>query len=643
MNYKQKLPFLKRVSKGLKNPKKIPTWQKVVAAGSVIGVTAKPVYFLGEKTTHFLLETFHLSEFNPGNAVGISIGSLCVAAIAYILLKGVVASNALDRWSQVLPSLSFWGLSIFGVIGAGLGTLSLSLILLPGLDLRLALVFALFMGGLTAAAQVESQQLFWDRVLRGRRLRQDLKALPPDETTRRLLPWGKLWIEEKREAMGYFVLGSPGMGKSTWLEVLMTVALAYIGIIPNYRALVVDSKPDSEAGLVPFLEALGVPYKIFNPLDTRAVGWDVGNDIIGEARAAELAAVLIPEVEGNQDNQYFTDAARLLLTAVTVALQIAKGKKWTLRDLLLSCSNKNEMWQLLKNYHPRYQAYLEFFKDKKGKNEVLTTIQANLLPLNVVAARWEHVREKISLRDWLREEYVLILGSDFEFPETLKRINQVFFRFIASGLKSLPDDPERRVWMFVDELAAISPIPELENLLALGRSKSICTFLSTQNLPALMRILRREKTYEIFGLCGRKAFMGVDPETARLISEYLSDYEYVDLSDSYSVSSNSQGSSTTASTQHKIGTRRTVMAQELMDSNFPPPGPQNGLSAFFVAPGEGIHFHRYEWDDIQSMRVQRVDCVTAYERINDDDPTATLRPWSEEEREAFGLRSNSER
>jgi type IV secretory pathway TraG/TraD family ATPase VirD4 len=247
---------------------------------------------------------------------------------------------------------------------------------------------------------------------------------------------------------------------------------------------------------------------------------------------------------------------------------------------LLACSNKADMVKLLQNYHPRYQEYLEFFKEKKGqKNEILTTIQANLLPLSIIAARWEHAQETISIRDWLQGEYVLVMGSDFEFPETLKRLNQVLFLFIASGLKSLPDDPERRVWMFIDELAAIGSLPQLEDVLALGRSKSICTFLSTQNIPALMRILGREKTQELYGLCRWKAIMGVDAETARFLSEYFSDYEYIEMSDSSSVSYGSQGSSTSYSTQEKIGVRRTVTAQQFMDMNVPSPGPENGLPA----------------------------------------------------------------
>jgi hypothetical protein len=131
--------------------------------------------------------------------------------------------------------------------------------------------------------------------------------------------------------------------------------------------------------------------------------------------------------------------------------------------------------------------------------------------------------------------------------------------------------------------------------------------------------------------------MGVDAETARFLSEYFSDYEYIEMSDSSSVSYGSQGSSTSYSTQEKIGVRRTVTAQQFMDMNVPSPGPENGLPAFFVAPGEGIHFHRYEWDEIRQMRVQRVDYVTAYDRIEDDDPTASLLPWSKEEREALKL------
>jgi len=619
----------------------LPPWGKWTFAGLAVGLSIRPAYRITASTTELLLKLFQLSHLNPGNVVGVGIGIIGAASISYAIVEGIRLLPWLIKQKKLLASLSFWGLSTAAVLGSGLGTLSLSVLLFPKISLKLAFVFSVFTAGLVTAALVESQQLAWDRVLRGQRLGRLARGLLSGNLGRRSLPWGKLWIKGSQEPLGYFILGAPGMGKSTWLEVLLSIALSGIGVIPHHRGLLYDAKPDQSAGLVPFLEAIGVPYKILNPLDRRCCGWLLGRDIYSEASAAEFAAVLIPESENQKDNKYFIDSARLLVTAVIVALIYAKGKRFTLRDILLACSSKADMAQLLKNYHPRYEAYLEFFKEKKGqKNEVLTTIQANLLPLNVIAARWEHAQEAISIRDWLRGEYVLVMGSDFEFPETLKRINQLMFRFITSALKGLPDDPNRRIWIEIDELASFGEPPQIEDILALGRSKSICTFLSTQNIPALMRILGREKTHEILGLCRWKAVMGVDPETARLLSEYFSDYEYVEFTDSASVSYGPQGSTSTYGTQERVGTRRTITAQELMDMNIPSPGPEHGLSAYFAGPEAGIHFHTYDWDDIDAMRVQRVDYVPAYDRIADDDPTATLLPWSDEERDALGLPTN---
>lgn len=616
----------------------LPPWGKWIAAGLAVSCSIQPIYQITASTTRYLLGIFHLSYLNPNNVVGVGVGIMGAAGTSYAIFEGVRLLPWLLKKKRLLASLSFWGISTAAVLSAGLGTLSLSLLLVPKISLKLAFVFSVFTAGLVAAALVESQWLTWDRVLRGRKLRKFTNKLPSEKLGRRSLPWGKLQVQKNQESLSYLILGAPGMGKSTWLEVLMTVSLAGIGIFPNHRGLIVDSKPDQSAGIIPFLEALGIPYKILNPLDYRCCGWAIGRDIRSETSAAEFATVLIPESEDQKDNKYFIDSARLLITAIVVALQKVKGTAWKLRDLTLACSNKADMIALLQEYHPRYQAYSEFFKEKKGqKNEVLTTIQANLLPLNVIAARWEHAQELISIRDWLKAEYVLIMGSDFEFPETLKRINQLLFRFIAAGLKGMPDDPDRRVWMFIDELAALGSLPQLEDVLALGRSKSICTFLSTQNIPALLRIVGREKTHEILGLCRWKAIMGIDPETAKFLSEYFSDYEYIEVTDSTSVSYGPKDSTSTYGTQSKVGNRRTVTAQELMDINIASPGPENGLSAYFTAPGQGMHFHRYDWDEIESMRVKRVDYVEAYDRIDDDDSTATLQPWSDAERKALGL------
>lgn len=619
----------------------IPPWRKWVTVGLAVTLSIQPTYQITANITRSLLEIFHLSYLNPGNVVGVGVGIMGAASISYTIFQGARLIPWLIKRKKLLASLSFWGISTAVVLSAGLGTLSLSLLLLPKISLKLAFLFSVFNAGLVAAALVESRSLIWDRVLRGQKLGKLVKRLLSEKPGRRSLPWGKLWIKKHQESLGYFILGAPGMGKSTWLEVLWSIALSGIGITPNHRGLLYDAKPDQSAGLIPFLEALGVPYKILNPLDLRCCALVLGRVIFSEASAAEAAAILIPETANQKDNKYFIDAARLLVTAVIVALIYAKGEQFTLRDILLACSSKADMVQLLQNYHPRYEVYLEFFKEKKGqKNEVLTTIQANLLPLNVVAARWEHAEETISIRDWLRGEYVLVMGSDFEFPETIKRINQLLLRFITSALKGLPDDPNRRIWIGIDELASFGEPPQIEDILALGRSKSIATFLSTQNIPALMRILGREKTYEILGLCRWKALMGVDPETARFLSEYFSDYEYIELTDSASISYGPKGSTSTSGTQQRIGTRRTITAQELMDMNIPSPGSDNGLSAYFSGPESGVHFHTYDWEEIDEMRVKRVDYIAAYNRITDDDPTAILLTWSDEERDALGLVSD---
>ena len=66
---------------------------------------------------------------------------------------------------------------------------------------------------------------------------------------------------------------------------------------------------------------------------------------------------------------------------------------------------------------------MEHFKEGNGKkNEVLTTIVSQVLPLATIAAQWEGAEKSFSVTEWLKDEgSVLILGADPAYPEFLKK------------------------------------------------------------------------------------------------------------------------------------------------------------------------------------------------------------------------------
>ncbi|WP_017299790.1 type IV secretion system DNA-binding domain-containing protein [Nodosilinea nodulosa] len=453
---------------------------------------------------------------------------------------------------------------------------------------------------------------------------------------RGLIPWGATFIAKKNEALHFILIGNTGAGKSTWLEVMMTKTLAGIGFNPNYRAIVVDAK----SNLLPYLEALGLGigedgplYVILNPLDKRAARWAIGKDINSPGKAREFARTFIPEVKG--DNRFFTQTAVALLTAVIVSLQRAKGESWTLRDLINAFSNTAIAHALIQQWNPRPHDLDDYFKVKKGeRNEIFMSVRAELDQFHLIAASWEVATREFSITDWIRGEYVLVLGSDYEYPDALKTINALLFSSIAARLKQLPDDPERRVWLYIDELIATGKLVAFEQLLQLGRSKSVCMVSSVLNMASFVEEFGENIAKSIWGLSRHKAMFPMDSDSAKYISDAIGKHEVIQTTYTPQVP-NPDKPPSISGVSYQRTERTTILPQELDERELPVPGPKNGLSGYFSLPGEGIHYHTYSWQEITKMRPERLDDgdggVVGYDRIDERFVRTIPTPWTEEE------------
>lgn len=248
------------------------------------------LYSLGAQTTAALLAMFHLAQWNPANWIGVFIGVLSVAIAVHGVM--IVATPQRRNPGGAIAAVRLVMLSTVAAITVGIVTFGGSL-LIPQITLQLAFLLSILMAGLTVVVVTKSSHTSWNRVIRGFRLREVHRS---SKHLRQRMCWGGLFVKEANEPLHFAIVGNTGTGKSTWLEVMMTSALSQVGIVSNVRGIVFDAKRD----LIPFLEALGVPYKILNPLDERSAAWNIGHDIRGEGMAREFAALI---VEGLEDGK----------------------------------------------------------------------------------------------------------------------------------------------------------------------------------------------------------------------------------------------------------------------------------------------------------------------------------------------------
>ena len=190
---------------------------------------------------------------------------------------------------------------------------------------------------------------YWRQVARRKRVERihlrGAQLSDPQEDT----PGGPLVLGGRRfpesMASGHFVfVGATGSGKTLLQRLLLQSTLPEIGKQRRHRALLYDAKRDLPSMLAGM--GLDAPVRLLNPLDAGAVAWDMAADITSPSLAQQAALLLVPETR-NDNNPFFSRAARHLLSGIITSLLLRFPGKWTFRQVLLIARDPRRMERTL--------------------------------------------------------------------------------------------------------------------------------------------------------------------------------------------------------------------------------------------------------------------------------------------------------
>lgn len=441
-----------------------------------------------------------------------------------------------------------------------------------------------------------------------------------------------IWIAGLRlpsaEAVFHWLItASSGGGKTIIIRMVAQDQFPLIVPGSDRRAIIYDSKGD-------MLQILGsielrCEVLVLNPFDERCVAWDVAGDIDTAAGAQQLAAALMPDHDETQ--KFFIEAARQLVGSVVVCLILLRPGLWTLRDVLRIAESPTRMRALFST-RPEAAGVVEKYLNagETTLGSIIATIAARLGPYEPVAASWERAKRKISIKDWVRSESILVLGNDESIRSVLDRINQLFIARVNTEILSMPDSTSRRTWMVLDEVREAGKL-DINSAMLRGRSKGLAIVLGFQDLEGLQHVYGEKVANEIIGQCGNKAFLRTEsPKSAKWAESMMG---YVELLEQVkSTTNSSQGTSETVSEQKVV--RPVVMASEFM--NLPPTNERNGLHGFYSLRSIGRFKHHYTPQELKQYLLPLNTEVPASLPV----PAAWqfMSPWSEDDDKRLGLR-----
>jgi type IV secretory pathway TraG/TraD family ATPase VirD4 len=356
----------------------------------------------------------------------------------------------------------------------------------------------------------------------------------------------------------------------------------------DHRALIFDAKND----IVPFLKHIGVrcPVYSLNPLESRtefpiAVRWDIAEDIRSPARAMNLVANLIPS-EKSGGNQYFTDAARQVVTAVCESLIRHSPDAWQFFDLVFACLSQDRIREVLSRDEHGREVLAGFFGDERTAYQVFTTIYSRMAYYRPVAAMWQRTSKSISLREWLKTDSILIIGSNATVKTALDAINEQIVRVIVEEMDEQRNSNKRETWIWIDEARLCGPLLKNDILpyaAVKARSRGGCLVLGFQDIEGFREVAGIRIANELIAQCSHKALLRMESqESAKFASDLVGTFESIERF-------SSEGGTSTRPTR-SVSEQR-VNKQAVLTSEFygiPLTSPKNGLTGYFLSPEFGV-------------------------------------------------------
>ena len=342
----------------------------------------------------------------------------------------------------------------------------------------------------------------------------------------------EIQIPARRESLAFMFIGGVGSGKTQLMTRVQNECISRSFKFPNHRTAIYDIKGEITATLpypaimlAPWSDNIGEgKHKILS------IGWDIAQDCQTVTNARLIAGLLIQD--GGNDPMW-SNAARLVLAGLFVTLNIQKGTSWSWGDVANLLNKEDKIIaNLLNEYYPEAGARLVSLGEKT-MGSVMLNLASDCSIISDIALnpKWSNAHKNggFSFKKWLLAPKInnkfktLIIQGSNEFQLMSDTIAKVIFSLFGSLMLSpeIPDDPSRKVNIFLDEFANLPQIEMLPKMVTQLRSKGGVIYLGTQSWVQVEETYTEKIAQTISENIGNKFFLATTLDGAKWVSEQI--------------------------------------------------------------------------------------------------------------------------
>lgn len=324
------------------------------------------------------------------------------------------------------------------------------------------------------------------------------------------LQMGFVPIPFSDEQQHFLLAGAPGTGKSLTLKWLL-------GGIRNRgeKALIYDPVGD----MVSMFYRPGFDI-ILNPLDQRDAGWYPWGDL-ARHELAGFAKTIIPDPQGQAD-PFWSVAGQAIVQAL---FRHCQSMDEVLRIAVMA--PQEELKEVIQK-----AGLIGLVGPDKTFSGVRATLAAPLSKLgclpNVTLDQYQR-GETFRIKEWVQNDddrrWVFLLSNKSQF-DTLSPLLTLWTDIVVRAALSATPNPNRRIWLSLDELPSLGKLAALGPAMAEGRKFGLTAILGLQTIQQLRQIYGKEEASVLYGLPKNRLILRInDQETADEMSKELGEYQ----------------------------------------------------------------------------------------------------------------------
>lgn len=300
-------------------------------------------------------------------------------------------------------------------------------------------------------------------------------------------------IPHAYETRHVLIAGSTGTGKSVML-------CQFIASVRQQKMLIYDRKGELFAKFGREKDIL------WNPYDKRFCGWSIFNEFelyeglnhIPE-ELVNLANSLFSVASDNKNRAFYDGGASIFKSSCCYLKINGMTTNQELCDFFNAGVGKIK--SAIDTLPKGLQEGLAFLI---GEGDVVASFMSCLMEKTKAFQSLVGQDGDCSIRAWAKtraSDQTLFLSTAGENDTIYQPILTMLIDIIGSEIRAMPENPERRIYLFLDELSSLQPLVTLKMLLREGRSKGASCILGTQTMAAIEGKYGKADSADIFGLC----------------------------------------------------------------------------------------------------------------------------------------------